>query len=148
MIQKECSYVLMPLAGWKVEWGIPRSCGCIWRCSLLQQLLHYICLPQSGRNVEWGLVILNDKVEIQGWLAENTMVTLWNIQQTLLGIRGYRRFFASMLKKSHLSFPLTFSKGEMVDVSTLNTLWVTISMKSVKGSSIYKLSSLPPAIFY
>lgn len=114
MIQKECGYILMPFSGWKVEWGIPRSRGCIWRCSLLQELLNYICLSQSGRNMEWGLVILNDKAEMQGWWAEKTMVPLWNIPQTFLGMRGYVQLFNSMLKR--ISFIFFFKVQKVGDV--------------------------------
>lgn len=66
MIQKERGYIFMSLSGRQVEWGVPRSRGCIWRCSLLQQLLYYVCLPQAGRNVQWGLVVLNGKGAIPG----------------------------------------------------------------------------------
>lgn len=79
MIQKEWGHVLMPFSGCKVEGGVPGSRGCIWRRSLLQQLLDYIRLPQSGWDVKWGLVILNGKAEVQGWLAGKTTVPLRNI---------------------------------------------------------------------
>lgn len=65
MIQKESCDVFVSLSRREVQWGVPRSRRCIWRCSLLQQLLYYIRFPQSGRNVEWGLVILKGKVRMQ-----------------------------------------------------------------------------------
>ena len=65
MIQKESCNVLVSLSRCKVQRGVPRSCRCIWRGSLLQQLLYYIRFPQSGRNVERGLVILKGKVRMQ-----------------------------------------------------------------------------------
>lgn len=112
MIQKECCDVLMSLSRGKVQWGVPRSRRCVWRSSLLQQLLYYIRFPQSGRNVEWGLVILKGKVRTQVWWTEKTTVLSWKIQQTsLLGMRGYVQLWHNTTKNLIYLF-LKFQKGD------------------------------------